>query len=132
VERKASNHHAICCKIYDEIFSDGISAIYLASNAMVKPANIVLRRIIELGVAAIYLWDMPHAAYSWNDYNLDLRFSEMLKHINSKGYIAYINSENKSNIEEDLISAYRSQKIYGMLSDIIHGKITTFESSLPD
>lgn len=129
--RSSSTHHKICCKIYDEIFSDGASSIYLAANAMDKPANIVLRRILELGLAAIYLWDMPHAAYSWNLHNHDLSFTEMVNHINSKGYISYINSENESNIIE-LISSSRTQSIYGKLSDIVHGKITTFESSLPD
>ncbi len=32
--RGGSKHHKICCLIYDEIFSDGVSSIYLASNAM--------------------------------------------------------------------------------------------------
>lgn len=130
--QKFSKHHEICCKIYDEIFSDGVSSIYLAANAMDKPANIVLRRILELGVAAIYLWDLPHMAYSWNHHDQDLSFSEMLKHVNSNGYISYINSENQTAIEAELISSSKSQKIYGDLSDIVHGKITTFESSLPD
>ncbi len=65
-KKSTSKHHDICCKIYDEIFSDGASALYLASISMDKPANIVLRRILELGVAALYLWDMPHMAHSWN------------------------------------------------------------------
>ncbi|WP_429140805.1 hypothetical protein [Aeromonas allosaccharophila] len=131
-KKKISKHHDICCKIYDEIFSDGVSSIYLASHAMDKPANIILRRIIELGLASIYLWDMPHAAYSWNDYDHDLSFSEMMNHVNSKGYIAYVNSENNGKITSELFSSSRAQKIYGNLSDIIHGKITTFETSTPD
>jgi len=129
---KSSKHHEICCKIYDEIFSDGISAIYLATMAMDKPANIVLRRIIELGITAVYLWDMPHMAYSWKDHDHDLSFSDMLNHVNSKGYLAYITSENLVQIESDLFPASECQKIYGTLSDIVHGKITTFESSMPD
>lgn len=130
--RKGSKHHEICCKVYDEIFSDGVSSIYLAANAMDKPANIVLRRILELGLAAIYLWDMPHMAFSWNHYDQNLSFSEMLNHINSKGYISYVNNENQTKIENEIIPSNRAQKIYGMLSDIVHGKITTFESSMPD
>lgn len=130
--KKSAKHHDICCKIYDEIFSDGVSAIYLASNAMDKPANIVLRRILELGVAAIYLWDMPHVAYSWNSNDHDLSFSEMLKHVNSRGYLAYISNENSITVESDIFPSFICQQIYGNLSDIVHGKITTFESSLPD
>ncbi|HMQ70716.1 MAG TPA: hypothetical protein PKC58_17200 [Ignavibacteria bacterium] len=131
-ECKSSKHHEICCKIYDEIFSDGVSAIYLATNAMDKPANILLRRILELGLAAIYLWDMPHIAFSWNDHDQGLNFKEMINHVNSKGYISYINNENNTKIKSELISASRSQNIYGKLSDIVHGKIATFESSLPE
>lgn len=131
-ERKYSKHHDICCKIYDEIFSDGVAALYLASNAMDKPANIVLRRALELGLAALYLWDMPHMAFSWDQHDQDLGFSEMLSHINSKGYISYVIAENNANIECELISSTRAQKIYGILSDIVHGKITTFESSMAE
>ncbi len=56
--RRTSKHHDICCKIYDEIFADGASSVYLATIAMDKPASIVLRRILELGVAAVYLWEV--------------------------------------------------------------------------
>lgn len=131
-ERKTSKHHEICCMVYDEIFSDGVSAIYLASNAIDKPASVVLRRVLELGIAAIYLWDMPHMAFSWNNHDQDLSFSEMLNHINSKGYISYINKENDTQILAEIISTNRAQAIYGSLSDVVHGKITTFESSMPD
>ena len=66
---------------------------------MDKPANIILRRILELGVAAVYLWDMPHEVYSWNNYDQDLSFSAMLTHLNSKGYLAYISKEHAITIE---------------------------------
>lgn len=131
-ENSTLKHHEICCKIYDEIFTDGASALYLASTSMDKPASIVLRRILELGVAALYLWDMPHMAHSWNSYDHDLSFTEMLNHINSKGYLEYVNVESSISIEKELLPGKRLQKIYGNLSDIVHGKITTFESSMPD
>jgi hypothetical protein len=131
-KRSSSKHHDICCKIFDEIFSDGISAIYLASISMDKPAKTVLRKMLDLGVAALYLWDMPHIAHSWNNHDQDLSFSEMLNHISSKGYIAYINSVNSDFVDNELLPSKRLQKIYGDLSDIVHGKITTFESSMPD
>jgi hypothetical protein len=131
-KRDDLKHHIICCKIYDEIFSDGVSGLYLAAIAMDKPANIVLRRIVELGVAAVYLWDMPHMAYSWNEFDHDLSFSEMLKHVNSKGYIAYVEACNSSEIPKEIYPSSRLQRIYGLLSDVVHGKITTFESSMPN
>ncbi len=131
VNKKNSKHHSICCSIYDEMFSDGVSALYLASHAMNKPAKIVLRRILELGVASVYLWDMPHIAHSWNDYDFNLSFTEMLNHVNSQGYLAYAASENEQPIELCIFPTSKLQKIYGNLSDIVHGKITTFESFLP-
>lgn len=125
-------HRNICCRIYDEIFSDGVSAVYLASCAMDKPANIVLRRILELGVACLYLWDMPHEAHSWDSSDRDLSFTEMLKHINSKGYLSFVSSENNGKEQSGLFPTPRSQEIYGDLSDIVHGKLNTFETALPD
>ncbi|MFZ3408123.1 hypothetical protein [Vibrio chagasii] len=130
-ESSNSKHHEICCKIYDEIFSDGVSALYLASTSMDKPANIVLRRVVELGVAALYLWDMPHMAHSWNSHDQNLSFTEMLNHINSKGYRDYVSLESSIYIGKELIPSKRFQKIYGDLSDVVHGKITTFESNTP-
>lgn len=127
-----SAHHIICSEIYDEIFSDGVSAVYLASIAMDKPARIVLRRVLELGLAAIFLWDMPHMAFSWKKVDQDLSFSEMLRHVNSPGYLEYVNKENKYEITVEIILSSKAQNIYGMLSDIVHGKITTFESSMPN
>ncbi len=131
IKRATEQHRSICCEIYDEIFADGVSSIFLSSNAMDKPAKIVLRRVIELGIAAIYLWDMPHKAHLWDQDDQGLSFTEMLNHINSKGYISYVNNINSSQIKE-LIAQSRAQKIYGELSDVVHGKITTFESSIPD
>lgn len=130
--RKVTKHHDICCMVYDEIFSDGVSAIYLASIAMNKPAKIVFRRVLELGVAAIYLWDMPHMAVSWNSGEQDLSFTDMLNHINSTGYVSYLNNENKTEIASDIVPRSRAQEIYGSLSDVVHGKFTTFESALPN
>ncbi|MDP3301491.1 MAG: hypothetical protein Q8S36_05930 [Sulfuricurvum sp.] len=125
-------HRYMCCSIYDEIFSDGVSAIYLAANAMNKPAKIILRRIFEMGIASIYLWDMPHLAHSWSDHDYDLSFTEMLKHINSKGYLLYVSVENNMPLELNIFPTEECQKIYGVLSDIVHGKVTTFESALPN
>lgn len=130
--RKRSNHHDICCVVYDEVFSDGVTAIYLASNAMDKPANLVLRRVLELGVAAIYLWDMPHMAFAWKNHDQNLSFSEMLSHVNCQGYISYVNEENNVTLSGELVPLSRAQAIYGSLSDVVHGKITTFESSMPN
>jgi hypothetical protein len=131
--RKSSKHHDICCMIYDEIFADGASSVYLATIAMDKPARIILRRILELGVAAVYLWDMPHKAFAWKEQDGDLSFSEMISHLNSKGYNAFVSSEGGTEVSVvELVPTSEIQELYGNLSDIVHGKITTFETTMPD
>lgn len=131
-ERTSSNHRKECCQIFDELFSDSVSSIYLSSCAIDKPALVILRRVLELGVAVIYLWDMPHLAYSWREEGRDLSFSEMLKHINSVGYLSFVEDENSISIDDEIFPASKCQEIYGDLSDIVHGKINSFESSLPE
>ena len=129
-QRAISKHHKKCCLIFDEIFSDVITAIYLASCSLDKPASIVLRRVIELGVTSIYLWDMPNVSYSWELYNQNLSFTDMLNHINSDGYLSYVSEEIGQVVNGELISTTILKRIYKELSDIVHGKITTFETSL--
>lgn len=131
-ERVSSKHHKRCCQIFDEIFSDIISATYLASCAIDKPANIVSRRVIELGVAVIYLWDMPHIFYSWVYNDHDLSFSEMITHINSNGYRLHVEDETGNHLEGELLNSTKFKKYYAELSDIVHGKINSFESNLPN
>lgn len=127
-----TKHQELFCNIYDEIFSDTASSIFLAASAIDKPASIILRRVLELGVATLYLWDMPHAAYSWSLESGDLSFSEMLSHLCSDGYIQYVKEINNELEINEIIEERKCQKLYGRLSDIVHGKITTFESVLPD
>lgn len=130
-ERASNQNQIYCCKIFDEIFSDATSSIYLSANGMFKPASIVLRRVTELGVAGVYLWDMPHMTFMWKNHDEDLSFSTMLKHVNSKGYLDFVSAElGKSHPIAELYPMQRCQSLYGDLSDIAHGKISTFESDL--
>jgi hypothetical protein len=131
-EKASSKHHENCCQIFDEVFADIISATYLATCAIDKPASIVLRRILELGVASIYLWDMPHISYSWIHKGHNLSFSDMIDHINSSGYILFVENETGKKINGEIIAAKKLKHSYGELSDIAHGKITSFESNIPN
>lgn len=109
-----------------------IISIYLAGCALDKPAQGLLRRVIELGVGIVYLWDLPHKFWGWKDNDIDLSFNEMLCHINSPEYTTLVSKENPKYQQEALIDRKRADEIYGSLSDTIHGKISTFESVLPD
>jgi len=127
-----SPHQKRCCTIFDEVFSDMISGIYLATCAVNKPAHIILRRIIELGIAVVYLWDMPHVRCSWEYYDEDLSFSEMLKHINSDGFKKHVSESLDKPIEKHIADPIIFRKYYAQLSNIVHGKFSSFESNLPN
>lgn len=119
-------------KIFDEIFADIITSIYFAGSALDKPAQMVLRRVLEMGVAIVFLWDLPHKFYAWKKHDHDLNFSEMLKHLTDKGYLSYLNDYISLNDTSELLRVKELQEIYHKLSNTIHGKISTFETNLKD
>lgn len=118
--------------IFDEIFADIITSIYFAGSALDKPAQMVLRRALEMGVAIVFLWDLPHMFYAWKKHDQDLNFNEMLKHLTDKGYLSYLNDCISFNKTSQFLRAEELQKIYRKLSNTIHGKISTFETNLKD
>lgn len=118
-------------KIYNEIFTDFTIVSYLSCSGIDNGARIILRRILELGVASVYLWDSPQKYWNWSkydDHGSDLNFKEMIEHLNNRGYIDFLNSENNSN-HISLIDKQQINKIYRELSNVIHGKSMTFESA---
>ena len=117
-------------KIYDEIFTDLTIVTYLGCAGIDNAARVVLRRILELGTATVYLWDLPQKYWNWykyDDYGSDLNFNDMLDHLNNRGYLDFINSENGSDLEK-LVNKEKINKTYRELSNVIHGKSITFES----
>lgn len=123
-------HQKELTRNFDEIFADFNIAIYLASLALDKPAYIILRRAFELSIATVYLWDLPHEFWGWKENNLDLSFSNMIKHIKSSNYTNFIREENKQFISDEVINYNESKEIYSLLSNIMHGRVTTFETTL--
>ena len=119
-------------KIFDEIFADIITSIYFAGSALDKPAQMVLRRVLEMGVAIVFLWDLPHMFYAWKKHDQDLNLNEMLKHLTDKGYLSYLNDCISLNDTSQILRVEELQKIYRKLSNTIHGKISTFETNLKD
>ncbi len=120
--------------IFPEIFTDLTVSIYLASCAIDNSPKILLRRVVELGIAVVYLWDLPYKYWNWkkkDDYNNDLNFKEMLDYLNNAGYIDFVNQENNSSLST-LVNKNSITKIYRELSNVIHGKSDNFESSNPD
>lgn len=119
-------------RIYNEVFSDIILSLYFTACALDRPAQSVLRRALELGVAIVYLWDLPHVFWGWKNHDYDLNFNEMLEHLLKDGYKSYLTSLNIKCGDDRFFDFTETRKLYRKLSDTIHGKIATHETTLPD
>jgi len=54
-----STQREITC-VFNEVFGDLICSLYFAGCGLDRPAQMILRRALDLGVATVYLWDLPH------------------------------------------------------------------------
>lgn len=118
--------------IFDEVFADCVCSIYLAGQGLDKPAQLVLRRVLELGLAAVYLWDQPHILWGWKEFDEDLRFTEITTYLSTPSYLRFVASENKQVDPTPIFDASIARNEYRALSNTVHGKISTFESPLID
>jgi hypothetical protein len=112
-----------CAEILDEVFADFTLAMYLLAIGLIIPARMSARRAFELGVAAVYMWDLPHEYWGWKNHDTDLSFSNMITHLNSIGYLAYLASIHGRLDTEAICDRVDFQKIYRQLSNTVHGKI---------
>jgi hypothetical protein len=118
--------------IYDELFADTVCSLYFAACALDKPAQMLLRRVLELGVGIVYLWDLPHLYWGWKTCDLDLSFKEMTDHLSSPQYRAYLTATLGPIPKSGICDFVAARAVYRDLSNIVHGKPSTFESVLPD
>ncbi|HEY1120891.1 MAG TPA: hypothetical protein VGE67_04805, partial [Haloferula sp.] len=49
-DESASNTQKQIASIYDEVFADSVCSTFLAAQGLDKPAQLVLRRVLELGL----------------------------------------------------------------------------------
>lgn len=125
-------HQKELVHIFDEVFADVILSLYFSACGLHKPAQIVLRRAIELGIAIIYLWDFPLAFWNWNTHDHDLNFREMVEYLIKDSYKTFLKSLNPSYKGDELFNEKEAKDIYRILSNTIHGKMTTHVSYLPN
>ncbi len=128
----SSDTHREIAGIYDEVFADCVCSLYLAAQGLDKPAQIILRRALELGVAAVYLWDVPHVYWGWKQYDEDLSFNEMTGQLSGLPYLAFVAAENGQADTTPIFDVALARKEYRALSNTVHGKVTTFETPLTD
>jgi hypothetical protein len=113
--------------LLDEVFADLVISLYLSYCAIDRPASMSLRRATELAVAFFYLWDNASKYWAWKDYDKDLSYKEMLDELSSSGYATFLQKECKAIDGGHLIQL---KNAYRDLSNQVHGKISTFETSL--
>lgn len=110
-----------CSDILDEIFADFSQAMYLFSVGLIVPARMLVRRALELGVASVYMWDIPHEYWGWRKHDDDLGFSKMIEHLSSERYTTYLTNICGQKICNQ--GAFKDFKdFYRSLSNTVHGK----------
>jgi hypothetical protein len=71
--------------------------MYLLSVGLIVPARMLTRRAFELGLGAVYMWDLPHKYWGWAKHDHDLGFTEMIEHLTSQSYLTHLaNVQGKS------------------------------------
>jgi hypothetical protein len=112
-------------KAAEEVFADVVTSVYLGSTGLDRCAQMVLRRALELGLAIVYLWDLPHLFWGWKECDHDLGFSEMLDHLGSLNYRTFLYQTTGLSKDDTLIDPGAARRIYRSTSNIVHGKVTT-------
>jgi hypothetical protein len=74
----------------------------------------------------------PASILGWKNHDEDLNFNEMMEHFSDKGFNSFVRSENPHYKRDEVIDIGEARILYRKLSNIIHGKMATFESVLPD
>lgn len=122
----------ICKEILEEVFADFSLAMYLCAIGLIVPAQMSARRAFELGLATVYMWDLPHEYWGWRQRDQDLSFSAMLTHLNSIGYLEYIAHLQNAKSVSSICDQKKLQDIYRELSNTVHGKISGLPPLSPE
>ncbi|SDF37735.1 hypothetical protein [Phytopseudomonas seleniipraecipitans] len=122
----------ICSELLEEVFSDFSLAMYLCSIGLIVQARMSVRRAFEIGLATVYMWDLPHEYWGWRSGDQDLSFSAMVTHLNSCGYSEYIKHIRGGDFACTICDQSKFQKIYRELSNTVHGKISELPPLSPE
>jgi hypothetical protein len=115
-------HKLQCARLIEEIFADLCQAMYLLAIGLVVPARMLARRAFELGLAIIYMWDLPHEYWGWVKHDQDLNFSKMVDHLCSPGYRTLISSIQNQTPPDWPCNSTAFQALYRTLINTVHGK----------
>lgn len=129
---ESESQKRICAELLDEVFSDFSLAMYLCSIGLIVPARMSARRAIELGLASVYMWDLPHEYWGWRHRNQDHSFSAMVAHLNTVGYLEYMTQLHEIESSTPICDQGKFQDLYRKLSDTVHGKNTELPPLSPE
>lgn len=116
-----------CADLLGEIFADFSQAMYLFSIGLIVPARMLVRGALELGLAFLYFWDMPHEYWGWSKHGSDLNITGMIEHLGSQKYAAHLANVNGTSACDP---AYL-KKTYRDLSETVHGKFVDMPALSP-
>jgi hypothetical protein len=119
--------------IFKEIFSDLSISIFLSMCCIDNASRIVLRRVLDLGISIPVFWNNPDKFWGWkviDSHETDLNFRENVDYLVGLSYREYL--QNEFGISELLIKKSEVNSIYRDLSNTIHGKYISFETTFND
>jgi hypothetical protein len=125
-------HRVGCAELVGEVFADLAQAMYLISAGLIVPGRMVTRRAFELGIASVYMWDMPHEYWGWAKCDEDLSFTKMVSHLSSSGYKVHLSTLQGKNPPDGVCESASFQKIYRSLSNTVHGKAESLPPLSPE
>jgi len=122
-------HHKEIASQFDEIFSESIISIYLASCGLNVASSMLIRRSLELGLVLVCYWDKPADYWAWKSHDEDISFSKLASHFLNDGYTTFLLEEGgaKSQDFERLIQELPN--LYSKLSNVVHPKVYNFETA---
>jgi hypothetical protein len=123
-------HQRELLTLFDELFADGTASLYLSAAGLQMASRMVLRRVLEIGVAVVYLWDLPHEFWGWHSHDKDLSFKRMLTHLTDDQYKTFVLRDGAALAGDSMIDAAAAESLYGALSDTVHGKYAQFSVPL--
>ena len=112
-----------CASLVQEIFADFSLAMYLFASGLIVPARMLIRRALELGIAVVYMWDLPHEYWGWKQHDEDLSYSKMIEHLASPRYLTHLAVLSGKEISDQCCDVEIAKKLYRKLSNTVHGKL---------
>ncbi|MDL1888330.1 hypothetical protein FBQ96_01875 [Nitrospirales bacterium NOB] len=125
-EAGQSNHQSALAGYLDEIFGDCMCALYLASCGLCVPAQMLLRRALELGLTVVAYWDSPVDFWKWREHDGDIRFTELCSYLEAPAYTTFLRHQRNGATVDLRPPLSELFPLYRDLSNVVHPKPRNF------